>query len=72
VTGLSGRAAGSTLGFLAVVADGLKLPVLTHRLVLSALPADCARGCVVLALWSGTAAILAGGWLLATNPRPNT
>jgi hypothetical protein len=40
--------------------------------VLSALPADAARAAVVVGLWSGIAAIIAGGWLLATSPRSST
>jgi cytochrome b len=44
----------------------------THGIVLAALPANAARASVVIALWSGTAAILAGGWLWATSVRPGT
>ncbi len=57
------------LGLLAVFAGGLKLAVLAHGVVLSALPVAAVRSSVVLALWSGLAAILAGAWLLATSPR---
>jgi hypothetical protein len=57
------------LGFLAFFAGCLKLSVLTHGIVLSAAPAAAARGSVALALWSGIAAIITGGRLLATNLR---
>jgi hypothetical protein len=56
------------LGFLALVVGSLKLAVLTHGVVLSALGPTAARACVVLALWSGAAAIVSGGWLLAAKP----
>jgi hypothetical protein len=57
------------LGFLALVVGCLKLAVLSHGVVLSALPATAARGGVVLALWSGLAAIVLAGPLLADRRR---
>jgi hypothetical protein len=55
------------LGFLALFAGGLKFAALDHALVLSALPPAVARAVVALALWSGIAAIVAAGWVLATS-----
>jgi hypothetical protein len=55
------------LGFLALAVGSLKLAALTHGVVLSALPATAARASVVLALWSGAAAVVCGGRLLAAR-----
>jgi hypothetical protein len=59
--------AATTLGLVALVAGCLKLAVLTHGIVLSALPATAARASVVLALWSGATALICGGLLLADD-----
>jgi hypothetical protein len=55
------------LGFLALFAGGLKVAALDHALVLSALPAAVARATIAFALWSGVAAIIAAGWVLASS-----
>jgi hypothetical protein len=58
-------AAAVALGFLALIAGGLKVAPLNHGVVLSALPATAARASVALALWSGAAAVAVGGRPLA-------
>jgi hypothetical protein len=63
--------AGVGLGFLALIVGTLKLAVFTHGVVLSALGATAARACVVVALWSGVAAIVSGGWLAARPIDPS-
>jgi hypothetical protein len=55
------------VGFLALFAGGLKIAALDHALVLSALPPTVARATIALALWSGIAAIVTAGWVLATS-----
>jgi hypothetical protein len=52
--------AGGGLGLLGLAVGLIKLPVLLHGIVLSALPADLARVLVVLAIWAGAAATVAG------------
>jgi ABC-type Fe3+ transport system permease subunit len=54
------------LGLLALVVGGLKIPALTHGVVLSVLPAPAARTSIAIALWSGVAAVTCGIALLAT------
>lgn len=60
------------LGFLAVFAAGLKVAVLVHGLVLSALPATVARASVAVALWAGFAVIVTAGWLLVKTAQRTT
>jgi hypothetical protein len=52
--------AGGGLGLLGLAVGLSKIPVLLHGIVLSALPADLARVLVVLAIWAGAAATVAG------------
>jgi hypothetical protein len=52
--------AGAGLGLLGLAVGLSKLPVLLHGIVLSALPGDLARVLVVLAIWAGAAATVAG------------
>jgi hypothetical protein len=64
--------AATALGFVALVVGCLKLAVLTHGVVLSALPATAARASVVLALWSGATVVICGASLLADHVAGHT
>jgi hypothetical protein len=58
--------AGGGLGLLGLAVGLSKLPVLLHGIVLSALPSDLARVLVVLAIWAGAAATVAGLTVFST------
>ena len=69
------NAATAGLGLLALLVGMLRFAALTHGVVLSALPADVARGLVALTLWAGVAAVLAAAlsdeWEAAGAPAPS-
>jgi hypothetical protein len=52
--------AGGVLGVLAITVALTNIAVLTHGIVLSALPAQAARTAIVVALGAGTAAVVLG------------
>jgi hypothetical protein len=59
-------AAAAGLGLLALFVGMLRVPALTHGVVLSALPAEAARALVALTLWAGVAAGLAAALSVTT------
>ena len=52
--------AGGALGLLGLSLGLTKVPVLLHGVVLSVLPATVVRVAVVVTIWAGTAAVVAG------------